>query len=80
MTERELLDALIEQVAQRAAEIVLERLPERDTDRWFTATQAASYLGVSPQRLYRDRAIPHHTWGGRRMYRRSEIDRALETS
>jgi hypothetical protein len=75
------LEALIEHVAERAAEIVLEQLARErreDGDRWLDAKAAAAHLGVSRERIYKSPELPRHRWEGRVLYRRSELDRFME--
>jgi excisionase family DNA binding protein len=54
----------------------LERLAENGSaDEWFSSEQAASYLGISVGHLHNLRGkVPSHKVGGRRRYRRSELD------
>ena len=70
----ELPDSLVEAIAQRAAEIVLERA-EDPRDDWLDSKAAADYLGISRGHLHNLRGkVPSHKVGGRRRYRRSELD------
>jgi excisionase family DNA binding protein len=44
-------------------------------DEWLDSTEAAEYLGISRGHLHNLRAtVPSHKVGGRRRYRRSELD------
>jgi hypothetical protein len=65
----EALDA----IAERAAELVAERL-ERERSPWMTRPKAAEYLGFPVSRLARDRKIPCHKDDGRVLYHRDELD------
>lgn len=68
---------VLEAIAERAAEIVLERL-DAPASPWLTLADAAAYLGWSRQRLYKRRDVPRYKHGGRVMYRRDELDAFLE--
>jgi hypothetical protein len=71
----ELPDEIVEAIAQRAAEIVLERTTGPCTDQWLDSKQAADYLGISVGHLHNLRGkVPSHKPNGRRRYRRSELD------
>ena len=71
---------VVEQIAQRAAEIVLERLAADDGQRWLTVDQAAAYIGAKPQRVYDLRSsgrLSRHGDGGRALVDRRELDRLV---
>ncbi len=72
----ELPDSLLEAIAQRAAEIVLEHSTSESTaNEWLDSKGAAGYLGISVGHLHNLRGtVPSHKVGGRRRYRRSELD------
>lgn len=64
----------LEVIAARAAELVLAQLGECP-DEWLSSEQAAAYLGISVGHLHNLRGkVPSHKVGGRRRYRRSELD------
>ena len=73
-------DDLIEQVAQRAAEIVLEHR-DLGAEPWLTVEQAAAHLAVSSSQLYTLTARRHRNGlpvvkeGSRNYYRASDLDR-----
>ena len=76
----ELPEAVIEQVAQRAAELLAERhapAPEP----WLTTAEAAAHMGLSTSQLYtlvsqrRRNGIPVTKEGSRSFFRASELDR-----
>jgi excisionase family DNA binding protein len=70
----ELPEDIVEAIAQRAAEIVLERT-EDVRDDWVDSKAAAAYLGISVGHLHNLKGtVPSHKVGGRRRYRRSELD------
>jgi len=72
--------AVLEAIARRAAQLVLEQLGEGESP-WLTRAQAAAYLGVPVSRLEKDRRIPCHRDRGRVLYHRGELDahfRALD--
>jgi hypothetical protein len=67
-------DDWLEQIAERAAELVLEQLEVR-RDEWLDSKAAADYLGISVGHLHNLRGkVPSHKPNGRRRYRRSELD------
>jgi excisionase family DNA binding protein len=63
----------LEEIATRAAALVLERLG-RNGSPWLTRAQAADYLGLPLSRLEKDRRIPCHREGRRVLYHRDELD------
>jgi excisionase family DNA binding protein len=75
---------VIERIAERAAEIVLDRLDERE--RWpefMSVETAARYLDVSPERVRKLQArgeLPFYQEGPgcRVTFRRQDLDEALE--
>jgi excisionase family DNA binding protein len=75
---------VVEEIARRAAEIVLDRLAERE--RWpefLSVGTAARYLDVSPERVRKLQArgeLPYHQEGPgcRVLFRRQDLDEALE--
>jgi len=69
--------AAIEAIAQRAAEIVAERLGSDGGSPWLTREQAAAYLSVPVSRLEKDKTVPAHRWDGRVLYNRGELDEWL---
>jgi excisionase family DNA binding protein len=79
---------VIEAIAQRAAELVLEQLAtlsQSSGPRWlYGARAAADYLGLplgKVQKLTAGGAIPHHRPEGQRvMYRTDELDAWLAES
>jgi hypothetical protein len=64
----------VEQIARRAAEIVLESLGPEPGSPWLTRARAAAYLGLPISRLEKDKSIPCHRDGARVLYRRDELD------
>ncbi len=74
-------EELVEAVAQRAAEIVLEQLAAPDqSSPWLTVPEAAEYLRASRQRIYdllSSRRLTRHRDGTRVLIRRDELDRYL---
>ena len=67
--------AALEQIAARAAEIVLEQLGQEPGSPWMTRARAAAYLGLPASRLEKDKTIPVHRDGRRVLYRRDELNR-----
>jgi hypothetical protein len=78
MSDEELLiafpPAALEQIAERAAELVLERLGQQPQSPWLTRARAAAYLGLPVSRLEKDKTIPTHREGRRVLYNRDELD------
>jgi len=75
--------AVVEAVAERAAEIVVERLAAGSEDRWMGVEDAARYLACKPRRIYdlhSQRRIPAHKDGSRLLFRRSELDAYLQVA
>jgi excisionase family DNA binding protein len=70
----ELPAEFIEAVAERAAEIVLERLGTQPMSPWMTRDRAAAYLGLPVSRLEKDKTIPVHRDGRRVLYHRADLD------
>jgi excisionase family DNA binding protein len=78
-------EQLIDAIADRVAEIILERLTDgprsAGSGRWMRSNEAASYLGWSRSALY-DRvsrkAMPHYKVDGILLFKRDELDAWLE--
>jgi excisionase family DNA binding protein len=71
----ELPEELLDAVAKRAAQIVLEQTSE--PDEWLTSDQAAQYLKCGRRRIFNlvsDGRIPVHREGVRLMFLKSELD------
>ena len=72
---------IVETIAERAAEIVLERLRKQPANRWlYGAKAAADYLGWPAKRVHNKVAtgeLPHHRSGGRLMFSTTELDRGI---
>lgn len=70
--------ATLEAIAQRAAELAVAQLHDRDE--WLTLPQAAKYIGRSEKALRhlcsRD-AIPYSKAGGRLIFNRNDLDKWL---
>ena len=71
---------LVEEIARRAAEIVLADIDPIHSGCWLTgAKAAATYLGCSPKRIYnRLHDIPHMKEGGRLKFHTAALDEWLE--
>ena len=69
----------VEQVAERAAQLVLEQLGGATVSPWMTRAEAAEYLSVPVSRLEKRRDVPHVREGARILYHRNELDRWLLT-
>jgi excisionase family DNA binding protein len=73
---------LVEQIATRAAELVLERQAQ-DGSPWLDADGAARYLSTSRERIYdlvQLRKLTTHRDGRRLLFRRAELDRYLKAA
>jgi excisionase family DNA binding protein len=71
------IDALVEQVADRVAELLADRLPAPASSPWLTAEEAADRLRCKPKRIYdlvREDKLPVHRDGARLLFRRDELD------
>ena len=78
----ELSPNAVDAIAQRAAEIVLERFDaDRDSSPWLSGAAAAGeYLGWPRERVYkRVHELPHHRHGNRLMFRREDLDDWVES-
>ena len=77
----ELLEPLAQAIAERAAELALERLPApASLPEYLTVEEAADYMRCRRQRVYdllSSRRLPRHKDGRRVLLRRSEIDAYL---
>lgn len=70
---------LVEAIAQRTADLLAERLPNRP-EPYMTVEEAATYLACSPKRIYALKAegrLAHFRDGSRLLFRRSDLDAAL---
>ena len=68
-------DELVEAIAHRAAELVVEELGNGSP--WLTRDAAARYLSLPVSRLEKDKRIPCHREGRRVLYHRDELDAYL---
>jgi excisionase family DNA binding protein len=72
----------IETIAQRAAEIVLQRQKaDAALPRWLTVEKAADYIGATRQRVYdlrSDGRLTKHGDGSRALVDRLELDALIE--
>lgn len=66
---------LVEAIAARAAELVLEQLGNGSP--WMDRAAAARYLSLPVSRLEKDKAIPCHREERRVLYNREELDTYL---
>jgi excisionase family DNA binding protein len=72
-----LTDAQIEQIAARAAELVIERQQADASSPWLDAAGAAEYLACSRDRVYdlvQLRRLAVHRDGRRLLFRRADLD------
>jgi Protein of unknown function (DUF3631) len=68
-------EELVEVIAERAAEMVVEELGNGSP--WLTREAAARYLSLPVSRLEKDKQIPCHREGRRVLYHRDELDAYL---
>lgn len=69
--------ALIEVIAERAAELIAERQAGPVEDGWMTVDEAAAHLRCPKSRIYSlvsARRIPFEKDGSRTLFLRSELD------
>lgn len=71
---------LVEALANRAAELVLEQMP-KPAEPYLAVDQAARYMACAPKRIYdlcSQRRIPFAKDGSRTLLRREDLDAYLE--
>jgi excisionase family DNA binding protein len=71
---------LVEAIAERAAELLVEQLPA-EVESWLGVKAAAEYLDCEPHRIYdlrRAGRLPCRKDGSRLLFRRSDLDAALD--
>ncbi len=79
--ETTLPPALVDALAERVAEIVLERLEAPTASPWLSIDQAAEHTGIPKQTLYKltaSKAIRHTKPGNRILFRREDLDAWLD--
>jgi len=72
----ELPDTLVEDLAERVADLLGAREPDR-AEPWIAVAAAAEHLACKPARIYAlasARRIPHERDGSRLLFRRSDLD------
>jgi excisionase family DNA binding protein len=72
---------LVEQIAERAAELVLERIEASPPSRWMTIAEAADYARCSRQHIYdlrSDGRLGRHGERGHALVDRRELDAYLD--
>ena len=72
---------VVEQIAERAAELVLERIEAIPTSRWMTVAEAAEYARCSRQHIYdlrSDGRLGRHGEHGHALVDRYELDAYLD--
>lgn len=83
MSSDPVFDELLERVAQRAAEIVCERLGESGTAKLMTTNEAASFMRVHPKtvrRLVLSGELPHRRVGRKILVNRADVLRSLAST
>lgn len=74
---------LVEAIAERSAEIVLERQGTTESMPYMTVDEAAKYMRCRPKRIYdltSQRRLPFIKDGSRTLLRRVDLDAYLEGS
>jgi excisionase family DNA binding protein len=74
---------LVEAIAERAAEIVIERQAEAGATPYLTVEESAEYMRCKPKRIYdltSQRRLPFIKDGSRTLLRRVDLDAHLEGS
>ena len=68
-------DELIEELAERTADKVIERLPQVP-EPYLDVEGAAAYLACGPHRIYdlRRQGLRHYKDGSRLLFRREDLD------
>ncbi len=71
---------LVDAIARRASELVLEQLGMAEpASPWLDTKGAAAYLSWPTERVYKCvHELPHFRHGNRLLFRRDELDRYLE--
>jgi excisionase family DNA binding protein len=69
-------DEVVEAIAVRVAELVGE--PRVDASPWLTIDEAAEYLRLPKQSLYKRRDLPRRMVGSRILFHRGELDAWLD--
>jgi excisionase family DNA binding protein len=75
----DMTDEMVEQIAQRAADLVLDR--PADPDGYLDVADAAAFLACKPSRLYALKSagrIPFHKDGSRLLFDRRELREYVE--
>ena len=73
--------SLIELIASRVAALIADRLPTDEASAYFTVEQAADYLACPKSRVYdlvKLRRVRHYRDGRRILFRREDLDAALD--
>ena len=74
-------DDLVERIAERAADLVFERLDAAPQPRWLTIPEAAEYARCSTQHIYdlrSDGRLARHGERGHALVDRRELDTYLD--
>ncbi len=73
------LEQLVREIARAEVHAALAAIESPARDEWLDSTEAAEYLGYSVGHLHNLRAVvPSYKVGGRRRYRRSELNAYIE--
>ncbi|MDM1407439.1 helix-turn-helix domain-containing protein [Myroides sp. DF42-4-2] len=76
-------DTLIERIAQRTAELLINQAPQRqetEQEEFLTRTEAMQFLKITTATLWRYEKkgkITSHGIGGKRYFKKSELEQSL---
>lgn len=76
----ELVDEIADKVFEKLEPLIVGNSRHNTEDRVFTVAQLSEYIGLSKQWIYNNKKnIPHFNRKRKPLFRKSEIDRWLET-
>lgn len=80
LLEPEDIEAIAEKVIEKLKPLIISNSRHDTEDRVFTVEQLSEYIGLSKQWIYNNKKnIPHFDRKRKPLFRKSEIDRWLET-
>ena len=76
----ELVESIADKVIEKLTPLITGNSKHENEDRVFTVEQLSNYIGLSKQWIYNNKKnIPHFNKKRKPLFRKSEIDRWLET-
>ena len=76
----ELVESIADKVIEKLTPLITGNSKHENEDRVFTVEQLSNYIGLSKQWIYNNKKnIPHFNRKRKPLFRKSEIDRWLET-